>query len=172
MPVWKWKVSAEADRSVKMQENRKCSLWFWGNSGPSFTSILHQWENVCSLLAFSSCFSPILNLFFITNTESAVKIYLVVLEQGSQTSLHSLQTTEKCTVGFSCHVVTEPWLCSIRCCTPTPSLFRSKQLYLHLWGSLSFPRQCLWGPGVLFPHNTTSQMCFGESCGFFPLFPF
>lgn len=86
-----------------------------------FTSILCQWENVCYLLAFSSCFSPKLNSFFITNTESAFQIYLVLLEQG-----HSPQTAEKCTTGFSCCIVAEPWLCSIRCCTPTPSLFRAK----------------------------------------------
>lgn len=151
-------------------KQKQCSLWFWGNSGPSFTSILCQWENVCSLLAFSSCFSPILNLFFITNTESAVKIYLVVLEQGSQTSLHSLQTTEKCTMGFSCHVVTEPWLCSIRCCTPTPSLFRPKQHYLYLWGSLFFPQTVsLSSWSVCCSHTTQQAGCVLEKAvGFSP----
>lgn len=38
---------------------------------------------------FLLVFSPKLNSFFITNTESAVKIYLVVLGQDSQTRLHS-----------------------------------------------------------------------------------
>lgn len=126
-----------------------------------FTSILCQWENVCYLLAFSSCFSPKLNSFFITNTESAFQIYLVVLEQG-----HSPQRAEKCTMGFSCCIVAEPWLCSIRCCTPTPSLFRAKLHCLHLWGSLSFPRQCL-----LFPHNKPDVL-WRKSWGFFSLFPF
>lgn len=128
-----------------------------GQLRPQFTSILCQWENVCYLLAFSSRFCPKLNSFFITNTESTFQIYLVVLEQG-----HSPQTAEDCTVGFSCCIVAEPWLCSIRCCPPTPSLFRAKLHYLHLWGSLSFPRQCL-----LFSH-----VLWRKRCGFFSLFPF
>lgn len=57
---------------------------------------------------FLPVFSPKLNSFFITYTQSAVKIYLVFLEQDSQTRIDSPQTAEKSTMGFSCHVVTEP----------------------------------------------------------------
>lgn len=126
-----------------------------GQLRPQFTSILCQWENVCYLLAFSSCFCPKLNSFFITNTESTFQIYLVVLEQG-----HSPQTAEDCTVGFSCCIVAEPWLCSIRCCSPS---HHSSELNYII---------CTSGDLYLFPDSVCcSHMCFGErDVGFFPFF--
>lgn len=148
-------------------KEKQCSLWFWGSSGPSSHQYCVSEKMSFTCWPFLLVFSPKLNSFFITNTESAVRIYLVVLGQDRQPRLPSPQTAEHhglvmlrrdralILLNKVLHSYTITLQSSTTLSAPLGILIFSQTVSLSSWS-------------VCCSH-TTSQMCSGEGAvGFFP----
>lgn len=149
-----------------------CSPWFGGHSGSSSHQYCFSEKMVFYLRAFSSCSEQNWVHSLSLNTESAVKIHLVVLVQDSRTGFHSpFRQQSHCAVGFLHQFMIEHWIRSIKSCAPTPSVFGAETtLSAPLGIFIFFQTICKLLECLLLPHCEPNVL-WRKICSFFsPLF--